>query len=100
MTGGADSASSSPSGTGTNGPQSALNTEGGIKLTVSADLVLDAVFDSSSSKVYLKVDGSGPDPTPALKVDVHGVPSLAVGRELVAEAAKVGVHATLEEVRP
>jgi Ca2+-binding RTX toxin-like protein len=61
-----------PVGTGTNAPQSAFNTEGGVKLTVSADLVVEAVYEASSDKVYLKVDNSGPDPTPALKVDVHG----------------------------
>ena len=61
-----------PVGTGTNAPQSAFNTEGGVKLTVSADLVVEAVYEASSNKVYLKVDSSGPAATPSLKVDVHG----------------------------
>jgi Ca2+-binding RTX toxin-like protein len=61
-----------PIGTGSNAPQSAFNTEGGVSLKVSTDLDFEAVYDSASGKVYLKVDDSGANPTPALKVDVHG----------------------------
>jgi hypothetical protein len=35
-----------------------------------------------------------------LKVVVHGVPSLAVGRELVQEARRVGLAVTLERAGP
>ena len=38
-----------------------------------------------------------PDGCGYLKVDVKGVPTLAVGRELAAEAEKVGLHVTLEK---
>jgi hypothetical protein len=31
-----------------------------------------------------------------VKVVLHGIPSLAVGRELAGEAARVGLHVTLE----
>ncbi|TMK74561.1 MAG: hypothetical protein E6G45_14675 [Actinobacteria bacterium] len=77
-----------------------------------ADGNLEAVFGrfdrrADAERTLQRVLGVGfkgsaiePDGCGRLKVDVHGVPSLAVGRELVAEAAKVGVHATLEEVRP
>jgi hypothetical protein len=37
-----------------------------------------------------------PDGCGSLKVVVHGVPSLAVGRELIAEARRVGVDVRLE----
>jgi hypothetical protein len=40
----------------------------------------------------VEADGCG-----YLKVVVHGVPNLAVGRDLVAEARRVGVDVTLEQ---
>jgi hypothetical protein len=41
-----------------------------------------------------------PDGCGYLKVDVKGVPTLAVGRELAAEAEKVGLQVTLEKAAP
>jgi hypothetical protein len=41
-----------------------------------------------------------PDGCGRLKVDVPGVPNLAVGHDLVNEAAKVGIGATLERATP
>jgi hypothetical protein len=43
----------------------------------------------------LELDGCG-----GVKVVLHGVPSLAVGRELVAEAARVHLHVVLERPNP
>jgi hypothetical protein len=53
--------------------------------------VLGAGFTGSK----IEPDGCG-----RLKVDVAGVPNLAVGRDLVAEAQKVGISATLEAAQP
>jgi hypothetical protein len=41
-----------------------------------------------------------PDGCGRLKVDVAGVPNLAVGNDLLAEARKVGIAARLEEAVP
>jgi hypothetical protein len=41
-----------------------------------------------------------PDGCGRLKVDVAGIPSLAVGNDLLAEAQKVGISATLERAVP
>jgi hypothetical protein len=41
-----------------------------------------------------------PDGCGRLKVDVAGVPNLAVGNDLLAEARKVGIAATLEQAVP
>ncbi len=35
-----------------------------------------------------------------LKVDIHSIPTLAVGRDLAAEAEKVGLHVSLEKASP
>jgi hypothetical protein len=47
--------------------------------------------------VGTKIEGDG---CGRLKVDVQGIQTLAVGRELAAEAEKVGLHVTLEAVQP
>src|SRR5207248_10097558 len=60
-----------------------------------AERTLRRVLGVGFKGSMIEADGCG-----RLKVDVHGVPSLAVGHELVAEAAKVGVHATLEQTMP
>ena len=44
-----------------------------------------------------KIEGDG---CGRLKVVVHGIPTLAVGRELAAEARKVGLGVTLERAAP
>lgn len=73
-----------PIGAGSNAPQSALSTEGGVTLSVSADLTLEVVYESATHAVYLRVDsGSG---TPALRVDVHG----GIGN-LAAVKAAIGI---------
>jgi hypothetical protein len=41
-----------------------------------------------------------PDGCGRLKVDVAGIPNLAVGNDLLAEALKVGISATLEQAVP
>ena len=41
-----------------------------------------------------------PDGCGRLKVDVGGIPNLAVGNDLLAEARKVGIAATLERAVP
>ena len=41
-----------------------------------------------------------PDGCGRLKVDVAGIPNIAVGRALQNEAAKVGIKATLEQTIP
>jgi len=61
-----------PIGASSNAPQSAFASTGGLKLTVSADLTFEAVYENSSGKVYLRVVESGPGATPALKVDAVG----------------------------
>ena len=60
-----------------------------------ADAMLHRVLSSGFVGSLIEPDGCG-----LLKVDVHGVSSLAVGRDLIAEAAKVGLRATLEEAPP
>jgi hypothetical protein len=44
-----------------------------------------------------KIEGDG---CGRLKVVVHGIPTLAVGKELAAEARRVGLHVTLEHAAP
>ena len=60
-----------------------------------ADAMLSRVLSAGFAGSAIEPDGCG-----RLKVDVHGVSSLAVGHDLVAEAAKVGLRATLEEAMP
>jgi hypothetical protein len=77
-----------------------------------ADGHLEAVFgrfdrETGAEAMLRRALGAGfagsliePDGCGLLKVDVHGVPTLAVGRALVAEAAKVGIRVTVEEALP
>ena len=53
--------------------------------------VLGAGFTGSEPK---------PDGCGYLKVAVHGIPNVEVGRELVAEARKAGFEVTLERYVP
>ena len=62
---------------------------------VDAEARLRRVLGVGFTGSRIEADGCG-----RLKVDVHGVPSVAVGHQLVAEAAKVGIPVTLEEATP
>jgi len=62
---------------------------------VDAEARLRRVLGVGFKGSRIEADGCG-----RLKVDVPGVPSVAVGQQLMAEAAKVGIHATLEEATP
>jgi hypothetical protein len=53
--------------------------------------VLEVGFKGSE----IEGDGCG-----FFKVAVHGIPTIAVGRDLLAEARTVGIHATLENAEP
>jgi len=74
-----------PIGGGSNAPQSAFSSTGGVTLTVSADLTFDLVWEQANNAVYLKVDNSG-TATPALKVDAH-----AAIANMAAVKAAVGI---------
>lgn len=58
-----------PIGAGSNAPQSAFSSTGGVTVHVKAQLKFDLVWDSASNTVYLKVNNSGGTQTPALTVD-------------------------------
>lgn len=60
-----------------------------------ADARLQKVLAAGFKGSKIDADGCG-----RLKVDVAGVPNLAVGRDLLAEARKVGISATLEGAEP
>jgi hypothetical protein len=62
---------------------------------IAAEASLRRVLGAGFTGSQLEPDGCG-----YLKVDVHGIPSLAVGRSLVAEARRVGLHPTLEIATP
>src|SRR4051794_31098186 len=57
-----------PIGAGSNAPQSAFSSTGGVTVHAAAELKFDLVWDSASNTVYLKVANSG-GTTPALTVD-------------------------------
>ncbi|HJQ44615.1 MAG TPA: hypothetical protein VJ831_16110, partial [Jatrophihabitantaceae bacterium] len=71
-----------PIGGGSNAPQSAFTSQGGIKLTVTADLTFEAVYETATGKVFLKVNSG----TPSLKVGAHAQIGTASG-----VAASVGI---------
>jgi Ca2+-binding RTX toxin-like protein len=75
-----------PIGSGSNAPQSAFTSTGGVKLTVTADLSFEAVHQTLTNKVYLKVVSSGLDATPVLKVGATAVIGNVTG-----VAASVGI---------
>jgi hypothetical protein len=56
-----------------------------------AEARLQKVLGAGFKGTKIEPDGCG-----RLKVDVQGIPSLAVGNNLLAEARKVGIDATLE----
>jgi Ca2+-binding RTX toxin-like protein len=75
-----------PIGSNSNAPQSAFTSTGGVKLTVTADLSFEAVYQTTTNKVYLKVVNSGADATPVLKVGATAVIGTLTGVE-----ASVGI---------
>jgi len=66
---------------------------GRFDLRSDADARLRRVLGAGFKGTKIEADGCG-----RLKVDVAGIPSLAVGNDLLAEARKVGIRATLESV--
>jgi len=76
------------------------HTDGDLKVVfgrastaVAADALLEHVLKSGFQGSQIEPDGCG-----LLEVSVHGIPTLKVGREVVAEAKTVGVSATVEIV--
>ena len=61
----------------------------------AANAVLQRVLKVGFKGSEIERDGCG-----SFKVVVHGIPTVAVGRELLAEARTVGLHATLENAEP
>ena len=77
--------------------------DGGNLEAVFGRFAAQTAADTELARVlHLGFEGSQvePDGCGYLKVAVHGIPTIAVGRGLVAEARRVGQHATLEEVSP
>ena len=62
---------------------------------VAAGSALDRALAAGFKGSQVEPDGCG-----YLKVDVKGIPSVAVGQSLVHEAQQAGLHATLETVTP
>lgn len=58
-----------------------------------AAAVLDRVVAAGFKGSQVEPDGCG-----RWKVAVHGIPTLAVGSEVMSEARSVGLHPTLEQV--
>jgi len=61
----------------------------------AADSSLRRVLGLGFSGAQIEPDGCG-----LLKLAVDGVPSLVVGRDLAAEARRVGLHVALERAQP
>jgi hypothetical protein len=68
---------------------------GRYSTTAAAEAVRERALHSGFKGVQLEADGCG-----LFKVTLHGIPSLAVGRDFVAEAEKVGFHPSLEQAGP
>ena len=66
---------------------------GRFDLRAGAEARLQRVLAAGFKGTTIEPDGCG-----RLKVDVAGIPNLAVGHDLLKEAAKVGLTATLESV--
>ena len=77
-------------------------TDGDIQAVFGRFRNADTAAAALARVVALGFQGSvvEPDGCGYLKVDVKGVPTLAVGRGLAAEAEKVGLHVTLEKSVP
>jgi hypothetical protein len=68
---------------------------GRFRNQASATAKLRRVLEVGFKGSQIEHDGCG-----FLKVVVHGIPNLAVGREFLAEARAVEIHATLERAAP
>jgi hypothetical protein len=68
---------------------------GRFSTTAAADAVRRRAAHSGFKNLQLEADGCG-----LFKVTLRGIPSLAVGRDFLAEAEKVGFHPTLEQAAP
>jgi hypothetical protein len=60
-----------------------------------AEVLLRKVLRSGFEGAEIESDGCA-----LLKVTLHGIPTLQVGRDFVAEAEAVGFHPTLEQATP
>ena len=60
---------------------------------IEAATLLERVLAAGFKGSQVEPDGCG-----RWKVAVHGIPTLKVGGEVVAEARSVGLHATIEQV--
>jgi hypothetical protein len=60
-----------------------------------AEVLLRRVLHSGFKGTQVEPDGCG-----LLKVTLHGIPTLQVGRDFIAEAETVGFHPTLEQATP
>ena len=63
--------------------------------SAAAESVQRRAAHSGFKNVEIESDGCG-----LLKVTLHGIPSLEVGRDFIAEARRVGFHPTLEQQAP
>jgi hypothetical protein len=60
-----------------------------------AEVLLRRVLHAGFKGTQVEPDGCG-----LLKVTLHGIPTLQVGRDFIAEAETVGFHPTLEQATP
>jgi hypothetical protein len=68
---------------------------GRFSTSASAESMLRRVLKSGFRGTRIEPDGCG-----RLEVTLHGIPTLKVGRDFVAEAERVGFHPQLEQVVP
>jgi hypothetical protein len=68
---------------------------GRFSTNAAAESLLRRVLQSGFESVRIESDGCG-----RLKVTLHGIPTLEVGRDFVAEAERVGFHPALEQATP
>jgi hypothetical protein len=66
-----------------------------LSSSVRAESLLREVLRSGFKGTQVEPDGCG-----LLKVTLHGIPTLQVGHDFVAEAGTVGFHPTLEQATP
>ena len=71
----------------------ALLVFGRFDSAADASALLEQVLHVGFRGSLVEPDGCG-----LLKVDVHGIPTLKVGGQVVEEARSVGLHATVEQV--
>ena len=68
---------------------------GRFATSAAAESVQRRATRSGFKNVQIESDGCG-----LLKVTLHGIPSLEVGRDFIAEAQRVGFHPMLEQQGP